>query len=64
MAYAVAEAEDRYRLASCRTRKMPVVEKLVEKHRGEPTLVIGQYLDQLDELPTGSGPRSSPARRR
>jgi DNA excision repair protein ERCC-3 len=27
-----------------------VVEKLVEKHRGEPTLVIGQYLDQLDEL--------------
>ena len=23
---------------------------LVERHRGEPTLVIGQYLDQLDEL--------------
>jgi DNA excision repair protein ERCC-3 len=50
MAYAVAEAEDRYRLASCSDAKLPVVEKLVEKHRGEPTLVIGQYLDQLDEL--------------
>ena len=24
--------------------------ELVEAHRGEPTLVIGQYLDQLDEL--------------
>ncbi|EAP97139.1 putative ATP-dependent DNA helicase [Janibacter sp. HTCC2649] len=55
MAYAVAEAEDRYRLASCSDAKLPVVEKLVEKHRGEPTLVIGQYLDQLDELSTRLG---------
>jgi len=50
MAYAVAEPDDRYRLASCSDAKLPVVEKLVERHRGEPTLVIGQYLDQLDEL--------------
>ncbi|GAA4112277.1 DEAD/DEAH box helicase [Knoellia locipacati] len=50
MAYAVAEPEDRYRLASCSDSKLPVVEKLVARHRGEPTLVIGQYLDQLDEL--------------
>ena len=50
MAYAVAEPEDRYRLASCSDAKLPVVEKLVARHRGEPTLVIGQYLDQLDEL--------------
>ena len=26
------------------------MEKLVAHHAGEPTLVIGQYLDQLDEL--------------
>ena len=26
------------------------MQRLVELHRGEPTLVIGQYLDQLDEL--------------
>lgn len=50
MAYAVAEPDDRYRLASCSDAKLPVVEKLVERHGGEPTLVIGQYLDQLDEL--------------
>ena len=55
MAYAVAEAEDRYRLASCSDSKLPVVEKLVAKHRGEPTLVIGQYLDQLAELSTRLG---------
>ena len=50
MAYAVAEPEDRYRLASCSPRKIGVVEQLVARHSGEPTLVIGQYLDQLDEL--------------
>ena len=50
MAYAVAEPDDRYRLASCSPRKVGIVEKLVARHTGEPTLVIGQYLDQLDEL--------------
>ena len=50
MAYAVAEPEDRYRLASCTPSKLPVVEAVVERHRGEPTLVIGQYLDQLAEV--------------
>ncbi len=50
MAYAVAEPDDRYRLASCSPRKVRVVEELVARHTGEPTLVIGQYLDQLDEL--------------
>ena len=50
MTYAMAEAEDRYRLASTSTSKDRIVEALVEKHRGEPTLVIGQYLDQLDVL--------------
>ncbi len=50
MTYAMAEPEERYRLASCSGIKDPVVERLVEKHRGEPTLVIGQYLDQLEGL--------------
>jgi DNA excision repair protein ERCC-3 len=48
--YATAEAEDRYRLAASCESKAVVVEQLVEQHRGEPTLVIGQYIDQLDEL--------------
>jgi DNA excision repair protein ERCC-3 len=50
MAYAVSEPDDRYRLASCSPRKVGVVERLVARHTGEPTLVIGQYLDQLAEL--------------
>ncbi len=50
LAYATAEPEERYRLASCTFSKTQVAEELVERHRGEPTLVIGQYLEQLDEL--------------
>ena len=49
-AYATAEPEDRYRLAAGAATKTAVVEELVERHRGEPTLVIGQYLDQLEDL--------------
>jgi DNA excision repair protein ERCC-3 len=48
--YATAEPDERYRLASCTSAKTGLVEELVAKHRGEPTLVIGQYIDQLDEL--------------
>ena len=50
MVYAVAEPEDRYRLASCTAVKDRVVEQLVARHTGDPTLVIGQYLDQLETL--------------
>lgn len=50
LAYATAEPEERYRLASCTFSKTRVAERLVERHRGERTLVIGQYLEQLDEL--------------
>jgi DNA excision repair protein ERCC-3 len=50
LAYATAEPEERYRLASCTRSKTLLVESLVARHAGEPTLVIGQYLDQLDEI--------------
>ncbi|MFT4082157.1 MAG: DEAD/DEAH box helicase [Nocardioides sp.] len=50
MVYATAEADERYRLASCTHRKIDVVRDLVASHAGRPTLVIGQYLVQLDEL--------------
>jgi DNA excision repair protein ERCC-3 len=49
-AYATAEPDTRYRLAASTDTKTGVVQRLVELHRGEPTLVIGQYLDQLDDL--------------
>jgi DNA excision repair protein ERCC-3 len=50
LAYATSEPEERYRLASCTSAKSRLVEELVAKHQGEPTLVIGQYLDQLDDI--------------
>ena len=50
MAYAVADPEERYRMASTAHTKTAVVRSLLERHPGEPALVIGAYLDQLDEL--------------
>ena len=50
VAYAMAEDGDKYRLCSTSETKTGVVEQLVKRHAGEQTLVIGQYLDQLDEL--------------
>ncbi|WP_068398407.1 DNA repair helicase XPB [Kribbia dieselivorans] len=50
MAYAVAEPDDRYRLAACAPAKIPIVDTLVARHAGQPLLVIGQYIDQLEEV--------------
>ncbi|MFB7877779.1 MULTISPECIES: DNA repair helicase XPB [unclassified Nocardia] len=50
MAYATAEPEERYKLCSTARTKIPVVESILERHKGAPTLVIGAYLDQLEEL--------------
>jgi DNA excision repair protein ERCC-3 len=52
MAYAVAEPDQKYRLAATAESKTGVVIDLVTKHRGTPTLVIGQYVDQLEDLAT------------
>ena len=48
--YATAEPENRYRACATTRTKRNVVEALVEKHAGEQILVIGQYIDQLDDL--------------
>ncbi len=50
IAYATAEQDERYRLAACTAQKTRVVTDLVARHAGQPTLVIGQYLEQLDEI--------------
>ncbi|MFS3129394.1 DNA repair helicase XPB [Nocardioides sp. Bht2] len=50
LAYATAEPEERYRLAACTHHKVDVVEQLIAQHPNQPTLVIGQYIEQLDEL--------------
>jgi DNA excision repair protein ERCC-3 len=50
LAYATAEPDQRPRLCAGAPQKGVVVESLVRRHAGEQVLVIGQYLDQLDEL--------------
>ncbi|RRD29188.1 DNA repair helicase XPB [Actinomyces bowdenii] len=50
MSYATAEPEDRYRLAACAAGKPAVVQALLARHPGESALVIGSYVDQLEEL--------------
>ncbi len=50
LVYATAEPEERYRLAACTPYKDLVVKDLVARHAGQPTLVIGQYIEQLDTL--------------
>jgi DNA excision repair protein ERCC-3 len=52
MGYALAEPEERYRVGATAASKLAVVEALCSEAvaAGEPTLVIGQYLDQLDEV--------------
>ncbi|SNC63147.1 DNA excision repair protein ERCC-3 [Kytococcus aerolatus] len=50
MVYATAEADQRYRLAASADVKLPVLERILEHHAGESTLVIGQYIEQLEEI--------------
>jgi DNA excision repair protein ERCC-3 len=48
--YATAEADERYRVCSTARSKLSVVAAILDRHPDEPTLVIGAYLDQLEEL--------------
>ncbi|MEU6270595.1 DNA repair helicase XPB [Saccharopolyspora shandongensis] len=48
--YATADADERYKMCSTARTKAPVVKAILDRHPGEPALVIGAYLDQLHEL--------------
>ena len=52
MPYAVADARAKFRMASENTAKTQVVRDILARHAGEPALVIGLYVDQLDEIAT------------
>ncbi len=45
--YAIADLDNRYRIAATSPSKISVIRKLLNRHSGEPTLIIGQYLDQI-----------------
>ena len=49
MTYATAEPEDRYKLAATARTKLPVIKTIVDNHPNDQVLVIGAYLDQLDD---------------
>ncbi len=50
LAYATAEPENKYRHCATTVTKRKIVEELVKHHVDDQVLVIGQYIDQLDEL--------------
>ena len=47
MPYAVADARRKFRIASENPLKTDVVKSLLAKHRKQPTLIIGMYVDQI-----------------
>jgi len=50
ISYAAASARTRHRIAGENPLKTEVVKALLRRHHGTPTLIIGQYLDQLHRL--------------
>ncbi|MDR2734368.1 MAG: DEAD/DEAH box helicase [Spirochaetota bacterium] len=66
--YIASNEREKFRLASENPVKMDVIASLLKKHENDDVLVIGQYLNQLDEvvsnfnLPLISG--STPVRKR
>jgi DNA excision repair protein ERCC-3 len=48
MDYAVAEKNQKYRVAAENPRKLEVLDQLLAKHPDDPLLIIGMYLDQLE----------------
>ena len=50
MTYAMAEPEDKYRLAASAPEKVRLAERIIAAHPDDQVLVIGQFLDQLAEL--------------
>ena len=53
--YATAEQEDRYRFCATSQTKKDVAIALARQHANDQVLVIGQYLDQLDQLSEALG---------
>lgn len=64
--YAIASKREKYRIASENQRKIEIVKQLIENHRHDYILVIGQYISQLKAIAkelnapliTGSTPNS------
>jgi len=52
MPYAVSSRRQQFRIASENPRKFDILLRLVEKHKGDRILIIGQYIDQITQIAT------------
>ena len=50
MPYAVADRRKKFRVASESPAKLDVVREILAQHVGEPTLIIGMYVEQIKQL--------------
>jgi DNA excision repair protein ERCC-3 len=50
MEYALAPQRQKYPIAAHNPRKIPILLRILERHAGENVLVIGTYIDQLEEI--------------
>ncbi len=48
LSYAVAENSMKFRIAAENPKKRVLLERILDQHKGQPSLVIGQYLHQLE----------------
>ena len=50
MPYAVADRRKKFRVASENPAKLDVARQILNQHPGEPTLIIGMYVEQIKEI--------------
>ena len=50
MPYAVADARQKFRIASENPLKLAAVREVLKRHPGEPTLIIGMYVEQIKQI--------------
>jgi DNA excision repair protein ERCC-3 len=55
MRYAEAGTRQKYRVASVNPQKLDVIRRLLQRHADDRVLIIGQYLEQLDEVGAALG---------
>jgi DNA excision repair protein ERCC-3 len=48
--YSRSDRREKFRVAAENPEKLAVLDRLVDRHRNDLVLVIGQYLDQLDDV--------------
>ena len=48
--YAVASTREKHRMACQNPEKIPIVQEIIERYPEDKILIIGQYLDQLNQI--------------